>query len=71
MSQEQDRIDFLLDRDGHAETRKWVVRTMEMYRDAIDTPSSHASLPEYRPRFEQAIAEFQAWLQAQRGMPGG
>ncbi|HKI82308.1 MAG TPA: hypothetical protein VKA04_11725 [Pseudodesulfovibrio sp.] len=69
MTHEQERIDFLVRRDGPAEARAWVERTLHMYRDAVNTPLSHASLPEYRPRFEQAIDEFQIWLAAQDQSP--
>jgi len=72
MAQEQDRINYLIRRDGYAEARRWVERTLYIYREAVISSSSHASLPEYRPRFEQAIAAFQTWLSApapRRGRP--
>lgn len=65
MASEQHRIAFLNHRDGQDKARTWVERTLHIYTDAIDTPASHASLPEYRPRFEAAIEEFRAWLSTQ------
>lgn len=62
MSQEQRRIEFLIQRDGEEAAREWVERTLETYRQAISSSASHASLPEYRPRFEQSIKEFKDWL---------
>lgn len=56
------RIRFVVERDGEADARDWVERTLKIYRDAIDNPKSHASKPEYRARFEDAIGEFEAWL---------
>lgn len=70
MPREQHRIDFLIQRDGYERARKWVERTLELYRDAVATSSSHASLPEYRRGFEQAIDEFQAWLTQPTGSGG-
>ncbi len=56
------RIRFVAQRDGEADARDWVERTLKIYRDGIDNPKSHASKPEYRARFEDAIGEFEAWL---------
>lgn len=65
---EQQRIQFLVRRDGAEAAYRWVERTLEQYRSAIDTPASHASKAEYRSRFEQAIGEFEQWLAEH---PGG
>ncbi len=62
MTQEQRRIELLIQRDGEAAAREWVRRTLESYRQALQSPASHASLPEYRWRFEQSIREFEDWL---------
>ena len=59
---ETERIDFLLARDGKASTRNWVQRTLDIYRQAVNAPHSHASKKEYRLLFLQAIDEFEAWL---------
>ncbi|HET7923353.1 MAG TPA: hypothetical protein VFL30_00555 [Rhodanobacteraceae bacterium] len=59
---ESERIEFLLRRDGHAETRKWVERTAAMYREALSQQGNYAADPAYRPRFEQAVREFEEWL---------
>lgn len=59
---ESERIDFLLQRDGHTVARAWVERTARIYEAAIADPRGHASDPFYRPLFERAIGEFHAWL---------
>jgi hypothetical protein len=66
MASEQDRIEFLLARDGLPAAREWVARTAAIYRDAVDSSSSHAAMPEYRRLFEAAIREFEAWLAGHR-----
>lgn len=62
MGRETERIRFLVERDGLAAARKWVEATLKAYRDAISSPSSHASKPNYRPLFEESIREFEEWL---------
>lgn len=62
MAQEQQRINLLIERDGEAAAREWVKRTLDIYRQALKSSASHASLPEYRPLFEQSIREFEHWL---------
>ena len=62
MSVEDARIRFLLDRDGPLAAREWVQRTLAIYRDAVNSPASHASLPSYRPLFEVSIDTFEQWL---------
>lgn len=62
MGQETQRICFLLERDGEEATRAWVERTLAIYRNAIQSPGSHASLADYRPSFEASITEFESWL---------
>jgi len=69
MSDERERIRFLVDRDGHDTARAWVERTRGIYREAIDSAASHAANPLYQPLFEQAIARFDEWL-AQQRQPG-
>lgn len=59
---EQGRIEFLLRRDGREATRVWVERTLGIYRQALADAGSHARDPVYRPRFEQSVREFEAWL---------
>jgi len=66
---EAGRIRFLLERDGREATRAWVERTLAIYRQALATPGSHASKPEYRPAFERSVAAFEAWLAGQEGAP--
>ncbi|HSD44583.1 MAG TPA: hypothetical protein VLD36_22295 [Burkholderiales bacterium] len=61
---ERARIEFLLARDGREQTRAWVARTLALYREALASASSHASISEYRPRFEAAVREFEEWLAA-------
>lgn len=59
---EQQRIKFLIKRDGPAPTRDWVERTLNMYRAAVNDPGSHASTPHYKPLFEASIHTFEDWL---------
>ncbi|HWF97648.1 MAG TPA: hypothetical protein VN691_00545, partial [Steroidobacteraceae bacterium] len=61
---ESERIEFLLRRDGHEATRKWVERTLGLYRAEIGRRGSYATDATYRPRFEKAIREFEEWLVA-------
>lgn len=59
---ESERIGFLLRRDGYEATRKWVERTIGLYRAEIGPHGSYATDATYRPRFEKAIREFESWL---------
>ena len=63
MTDEVQRIRFLIERDGEAETREWVERTLHIYREALATTDGHAPTPQYRPQFEHAIRRFEQWLQ--------
>jgi hypothetical protein len=51
-----------LSNSGYTKARNWVERTLDIYREAVSSRSSHASQPEFRPVFEEAIGEFQTWL---------
>lgn len=62
MTDEHHRIRFLMARDGAEATRVWVERTLKLYREALQSESNYSSLPEYRPRFEQAIHAYEAFL---------
>ncbi len=62
---ESARIKFLLERDGPEATQAWVERTIKIYRQALRSGST-TSDSLYRPRFEQAIREFEEWLATQR-----
>ena len=59
---ELERIEFLLHRDGYEATRNFVEVTLHTYRTALAQPDNYASTPHYRWRFEQAVNEFQHWL---------
>lgn len=59
---EQQRIEFLIERDGPATARDWVERTLKMYRAAANDPGSYASSPHYKPLFEASIHTFEQWL---------
>ncbi len=59
---ELERIDFLLHRDGQEVTRAYVQVTLHTYCSALARPEHYASTPYYRWRFEQAVQEFQQWL---------
>ena len=62
MISENQRIELLVRRDGVQQAREWVARTLALYRQAIASGASHAATADYRPRFEQSIREFEAWL---------
>jgi hypothetical protein len=62
MGREAARIRFLVERDGRAAARRWVEETLKAYREAVSSPSSHASKSNYRPLFEEAVREFEEWL---------
>jgi hypothetical protein len=59
---ERQRVSLLLERDGHAQARKWVQLTRRIYAEALATPHSHASQPQYREAFETSIYVFDRWL---------
>lgn len=59
---ESGRIAFLLQRDGFEATRKWVERTVGIYKAALAEKSGYGADPIYRPRLERAIREFEEWL---------
>ncbi len=59
---ESERIEFLLKRDGLEATRAWVERTVAIYRRALADPRNYASDSSYKPHFERAVREFEAWL---------
>lgn len=63
MAGEEQRIRFLVERDGRAEAHRWVREMLETYRAAVNTPGSHASTKYYRPGFERSIREFEQWLE--------
>ena len=58
MNSEQQRFDFMVERDGMEEALGFAERTMKIYRSAVlqsrktgHTKPHHASLPEYRRGF--------------------
>lgn len=59
---EMRRIRFLIERDGMNVAREWAARTLGIYVEAIDSPHSHASLPQYRPLFRASVETFRRWL---------
>lgn len=62
IADEYERIHLLVERDGHTAARSWVERTLQVYVDAVASPSSHASITHYRPLFEASIDVFRQWL---------
>lgn len=64
MEHETRRIEFLLERDGPKTAGAWIERTLAIYREAVQSPKSHASLSDYLPSFEASIREFEAWLKS-------
>jgi hypothetical protein len=59
---EQQRIAFLVHRDGLHGARAWVARTLHIYRQALAAGVGHAATQQSRPLFEQSIREFEQWL---------
>lgn len=59
---ESERIEFLLRRDGFEATRKWVERTVGIYRAALAEHRGYGTDPIYRLRLERAVREFEEWL---------
>jgi hypothetical protein len=59
---ETDRIRFLVHRDGAAEARVWMKRTLDTYRTALNTPQHYATTVAYKELFEQSVATFESWL---------
>lgn len=73
---ESERIEFLLRRDGFEATRKWVERTVGLYKAALGEQGGYGSDPTYRPRLQKAVREFEDWLgstsdQRERSTPPG
>lgn len=62
LAAEAARIAFLRERDGDLHARRWVERTLKIYRNAVHSTGNHASLPHYRPLFEDSIRDFEQWL---------
>ena len=62
---ENNRIKFLIKRDGLEQARGWVESTLSIYREAVENPKSHASKSEYKPVFQTAIKELSEWLETQ------
>jgi len=67
MTDERERIGFLLRRDGLSSTLRWVDQTMKIYRRAVLNKHHHASLPEYRRKYIQSYCDFKHWLTKQGG----
>lgn len=59
---EADRIRLVVERDGLDAAIEWVRRTLQIYVQALNDPANFARAAEYRPRFEESIREFEAWL---------
>jgi hypothetical protein len=63
VSDENGRIEFLIARDGLMAARAWVARTAVIYREALRA-SDYGSSGVYRRALEEAVREFEAWLEA-------
>lgn len=59
---EENRIRFLLQRDGPAATTAWVRRTLHIYRAAVLDKNHFASSNGFRRRFIEAYCDFKRWL---------
>lgn len=59
---ESERIEFLLQRDGFEATRRWVERTVGIYKAALAEKGGYGTDPTYRLRLDKAIREFEEWL---------
>ncbi len=67
---EQQRINFLLRRDGKEACIAWVTRTMVIYRRAVLNPRHFASSKEYRRSYIAAYCLFKRWLAQQTSRTG-
>lgn len=67
---EERRIEFLVQRDGRDAAVSWVVRTLDIYRRALNDHTGYAQLPQYRPLFEDSIRTFESWLSAEARRKG-
>lgn len=65
--QEQNRIQFLLQRDGLPATIAWVDRTLRIYRAAVLDQHHFASTNGFRRGFVESYCEFKRWLSTVRG----
>lgn len=70
IADEYERVRLLVNRDGDSAARSWVERTLQIYLDAVASPTSHASLTHYKPLFEASIDVFRQWLREQSGASG-
>lgn len=61
---EENRIRFLLQRDGPAAATAWVRRTMHIYRAAVLDKNHFASSNGFRRGFIEAYCDFKRWLAA-------
>lgn len=59
---EQQRIDFLLHRDGLDTTIAWIRRTMQIYRRAVLEHSHFAGKDDWRRKYIEGYCEFKRWL---------
>ncbi|MFC5429838.1 hypothetical protein ACFPTO_13675 [Paraburkholderia denitrificans] len=59
---ENNRIAFLVARDGMSATTEWVRRTMIIYRQAVLTKGHYANGHQYRREFILAYCAFKKWL---------
>ncbi len=62
ITSEGQRIRFLTERDGPEAARAWVERTLAIYRNALNSPTSHGSQEHYRTQFEASVSAFEEWL---------
>ncbi|SEA64533.1 MAG: hypothetical protein EPN73_23995 [Paraburkholderia sp.] len=60
---EDQRIAFLVTRDGMTAAVTWVRRTMIIYRSAVLAKSHYASGQLYRREFIEAYCAFKKWLE--------
>jgi hypothetical protein len=64
------RIEFLLQREGHASTVIWVRRTLAIYRRAVLDHRHFAHTADYRAKFIASYLDFRHWLAANGGYGG-
>ena len=71
---EEDRIKFMLERDGAEAAMDFIKRTYATYRKALMqsrkrgyTKPHHASLPEYRCSFIESCVVFRKYIHQQKG----
>lgn len=54
---ERERLEFVAKRDGPAAADEFAAQTLGVYLMALNDPTHHANLRQYKPRFQAAVGE--------------